>query len=106
MRIDMKGQLPLSISTPVKTGRKASFTDISPDGKSETLVELISKKSHIGEKEGLWMDVKVTRTVAGLKKAVEQTQIFAIDNQEAEMSKGGVRGKNPDFALAVMAHSI
>lgn len=106
MRIGMKGQLPISISTPVKSGKKASFTEISSDGQSETMVELVSRRSKVNAKDGLWMDVKVTRTVRGQKKAEERTQIFAYENQEAEFSKGGRRGKNPDFSIAVMAHSI
>ncbi len=107
MRIDLKGQLPIAISAPLKTGKKSSFTEIASDGKSETNVVVISKKSKVNEKSGLWMDIKVTRTVAGKIKNEERTQIFAFDNQEAEFSTGKKsRKSSPDFAVSVLAHSI
>lgn len=106
MRIDLKGQLPISISTPVKSGKKSSFTEISSDGQTETNVEVLSKKSKVNAKDGLWMDIKVTRTVRGKVKAEERAQIFAFENQEAELVSGKRGKKAPDLAIAVLAHPI
>lgn len=106
MRIDLKGQLPIAISTPVKTGKKSSFTEISSDGQTETNVEVVSRKSRHQEKDGLWMDIKVTRSVRGKVKNQERAQIFAFENQEAELITGKRGKKAPEFAISVLAHPI
>lgn len=105
LRIGMKGQQPLSINTPLKSGKKTFFSEISDDGQSETLVELYAKKSKENQKDGLLMDVMVTRTVKGQKKYSERTQLFAVENQEIESGSNHGRSSAP-LSVAVMAHQL
>lgn len=106
MRIGLKGQTPFSISTVAKAGKKASVTEISEDGQTETFVEMIPHKSFQNQRAGLLIDVIVTKKFRGNVKATEKTQIFAFENQESEM-RVGARGKNrQDLSLAVLANPI
>lgn len=104
MRIGMKGVMPISVNSAVKSGKKASFSEISSDGQTETLVEFVPKKSSLRDQKAVLVDVKVTKFVRGQKRAEERAQILAVENQEAEMTSG--KKKNPDLSIAVMAHSI
>ena len=105
LRIGMKGQQPMSINTPMRSGKKTFFSEISDDGQSETLVELYAKKAKENEKDGLLMDVMVTKTVKGQKKYSERTQFFAIENQEIESGSTHGRSRSP-LSVAVMAHQL
>lgn len=106
MRVGLKGQSPISINTFAKTGKKTSVSQFSDDGQTETLVEFVTKKSHANKKEGLFMDVLVTKRVRGQSKLTERAQIFAPDNQEMEfgMNSKGMSEKN--LSLAVMAYKL
>ncbi|MFV8257931.1 hypothetical protein ACNQKP_09000 [Bdellovibrio bacteriovorus] len=106
MRVGLKGASPISINTVAKSGKKSFVSEISDDGQSETLVEVFARKSQVNKKDGLYMDVTVTKRVRGQKKLAERAQIFAPDNQEMEFgmnSKGRTAG---NLSLAVMAHQL
>ena len=106
MRIGIKGNMPFSVSTVAKAGKKTSVTEISDDGQSETFVEMVPHKSVQNQKTGLLIDVTVTKKVRGNVKATEKAQIFALENQESEM-RVGARGKGrEDLSLAVLANPI
>lgn len=106
MRVGLKGSSPISINTVAKSGKKSFVSEISDDGQNETLVEVYAKKSQVNKKNGLYMDVTVTKRVRGQKKITERAQIFAPENQEMEFgmnSKGRTAG---NLSLAVMAHQL
>ena len=106
MRVGLKGQAPISINTIAKSGKKSFVSQISDDGQTETLVEVLARKTQQNRKDGLMMDVTVTRRVRGMERATEKAQIFAPDNQEMEFgmnSKGRTAG---NLSLAVMAHKL
>ncbi len=106
MRIGLKGSMPFSVSTVAKSGKKNSFTEISSDGQTETLVEMTPRKSIQNQKNGLLIDIKVTRTVRGDVKASEKAQIFAYENEETEMRVGATKKGHEALSLAVMANPI
>lgn len=106
MRVGLKGQSPISVNTVAKSGKKTFISQFSDDGQTETLVELFAKKSQVNKKDGIYMDVAVTKRVRGQAKATERAQIFAPENQEMEFGtnpKGKTAG---DLSLAVMAHQL
>ncbi len=106
MRVGLKGQSPISINTVAKSGKKSFVSQFSDDGQTETLVEVFAKKSQVNKKDGLFMDVQVTKRVRGQAKVTERAQIFAPENQEMEFgvnSKGRTAG---NLSLAVMAHQL
>lgn len=106
MRVGLKGSAPISINTVTKSGKKAYISEFSDDGQSETVVEVMARKSQQNNKAGLYMDVTVTKRVRGQKKLSERTQVFAPENQETEFgvnSKGKTAG---NLSLAVMAHQL
>lgn len=106
MRVGLKGQSPISINTVAKSGKKSFVSQFSDDGQTETLVEVFAKKSQVNRKDGLFMDVLVTKRVRGQSKVSERAQIFAPENQEMEFgmnSKGRTAG---NLSLAVMAHKL
>ncbi|WP_413557438.1 hypothetical protein [Bdellovibrio sp. HCB209] len=106
MRVGLKGSAPISINTVTKSGKKAYISEFSDDGQSETVVEVMARKSQQNSKAGLYMDVTVTKRVRGQKKMSERTQVFAPENQETEFgmnSKGKTAG---NLSLAVMAHQL
>ncbi|MEK2645788.1 hypothetical protein [Bdellovibrio sp. BCCA] len=106
MRVGLKGQSPISINTVAKSGKKSFVSQFSDDGQTETLVEVFAKKSQVNKKNGLYMDVLVTKRVRGQAKATERAQLFAPENQEMEIgmnSKGRTAG---NLSLAVMAHQL
>lgn len=106
MRVGLKGSSPISVNTVAKSGKKSFISEISDDGQSETLVEVYAKKSQVNNRNGLYMDVIVTRRVRGQLKVSERAQIFAPENQEMEFgmnSKGRTAG---NLSLAVMAHKL
>jgi hypothetical protein len=106
MRVNLKGQSPISINTIAKAGKKNTISEFSDDGQVETIVSLVARKSLQQNREGLAMDVQVTRRVRGEQKLSERAQVFAPDNQEMEFgvnSKGRMAG---NLSLAVMAHQL
>lgn len=106
MRVGLKGSSPISVNTVAKSGKKSFISEISDDGQSETLVEVFAKKSQVNNKNGLYMDVVVTKRVRGQMRISERAQIFAPENQEMEFgmnSKGRTAG---NLSLAVMAHKL
>lgn len=106
LRVNLKGQTPFSINTVAKPGKKTFISQFSDDGQTETLVALVARKSQSQSKEGLAMDVQVTRRVRGQEKISERAQIFAPDNQEMEFGVNS-RGKTAgNLSLAVMAHKL
>ncbi|MNL38733.1 hypothetical protein D3C87_1609680 [compost metagenome] len=106
MRLGLKGAPPMSINTIAKSGKKTYISEISDDGQSETLVELYARKSQQNNKNGLYMDVTVTKRVRGQKKSSERTQIFAPDNQEMEVGTNSRGRSAANLSLAVMAHQL
>lgn len=106
LRVNLKGQSPFSINTVAKSGKKTFISQFSDDGQTETVVELVARKSQSQNKDGLAMDVQVTRRVRGQEKISERAQIFAPENEEMEFgvnSKGRTAG---NLSLAVMAHKL
>ncbi|UOF01742.1 hypothetical protein [Bdellovibrio reynosensis] len=106
MRVGIKGSSPFSVNTVAKSGKKTYVSQFSDDGQTETVVEVFAKKSQVNRKNGLFMDVLVTKRVRGMSKVSERAQIFAPDNQEMEFgmnSKGRTAG---NLSLAVMAHQL
>lgn len=106
MRLGIKGAAPMSINTIARSGKKTFISEISDDGQSETLVELFARKSQQNNKNGIYLDVTVTKRVRGLKKSSERTQIFAPDNQEMEVGTAGRGRSASNLSLAVMAHQL
>ena len=106
MRVGLKGQAPLSINTVTKSGKKSFISEFSDDGQSETIVEVLAKKSQQNRRDGLLMDVTVTKRVKGQKKLSERAQIFAPDNQEMEVGMGAKGRTAGNLSLAVMAHQL
>lgn len=106
MRVGLKGQSPISINTVAKSGKKSFVSEISDDGQSETLVEVFAKKSQVNRRDGIFMDVTVTKRVRGVKKASERAQVFAPENQEAEFGVGAKGRTAGNLSLAVMAHQL
>ncbi|MGZ3775634.1 MAG: hypothetical protein ACXVCY_03685 [Pseudobdellovibrionaceae bacterium] len=106
MRVGLKGQSPISINTFAKSGKKTAVSQFSDDGMTETLVEFYTKTSHTNKKQGIYMDVVVTKRVRGESKITERAQLFAPENQEAEfgVNSKGVSEKN--LSLAVMAYKL
>lgn len=106
MLVGLKGQSPISINTFAKSGKKTSVSQFSDDGQVETLIEFLAKKSHVNRKEGIYMDVLVTKRVRGQFKVSERAKVFAPDNQEMEfgMNAKGKRQKN--LSLAIMAYKL
>lgn len=106
LRVNLKGQSPFSINTVTKPGKKAFISQFSDDGQTETLVSLVARRSNVQSKDGLAMDVQVTRRVRGQEKISERAQIFAPENQEMEFGVNS-RGKTAgNLSLAVMAHKL
>lgn len=106
MRVGIKGASPFSVNTVAKSGKKTFVSEFSDDGQTETVVEVFAKKSQVNKRDGLFMDVLVTKRVRGLSKVTERAQIFAPENQEMEFgmnSKGRTAG---NLSLAVMAHQL
>jgi hypothetical protein len=106
LRVNLKGQNPFSINTVAKPGKKAFISEFSDDGQVETLVALVARKTQSQNKDGLVMDVLVTRRVRGQEKISERAQIFAPENEEMEFgvnSRGKMAG---NLSLAVMAHKL
>lgn len=106
MRVGLKGQAPLSINTVTKSGKKSYISEFSDDGQSETIVEVLAKKSQQNRRDGLLMDVTVTKRVKGQKKISERAQIFAPENQEMEIGMGSKGRTAGNLSLAVMAHQL
>jgi len=106
MRLGIKGAAPMSINTITKSGKKSYITEISDDGQSETMVELFARKSQQNNKNGLYLDVTVTKRVRGQKRSSERTQIFAPDNQEMEVGTNSRGRSAANISLAVMAHQL
>lgn len=106
MRVGLKGQSPIAINTVAKSGKKAFVSEFSDDGQSETIVELVAKKSQVNRRDGIFMDVTVTKRVRGVKKASERAQLFAPENQEMEFGVGAKGRTAGNLSLAVMAHQL
>jgi len=106
MRLGLKGAAPMSINTIARSGKKTYISEISDDGQNETLIELYARKSQQNNKNGLYMDVTVTKRVRGQKKSSERTQIFAPDNQEMEVGTNSRGRSAANLSLAVMAHQL
>lgn len=106
MRVGMKGSAPLSVKTPVKSGKKAFVTEISEDGQTETQVELFARKSQVNNQDGIYMDVLVTKRVKGQTRFNERAQVFVPNNQETEYNEGPRGRRKGDLSLAVLAHQL
>ena len=106
LRVNLKGQSPFSVNTVAKPGKKTFISQFSDDGQTETLVALVARKSQSQSKDGLAMDVIVTRRVRGEEKISERAQLFAPENEEMEFGVNS-RGKaDGNLSLAVMAHKL
>ncbi len=106
MRVGLKGAAPISINTVARSGKKTYISEISDDGQNETLIELYARKSQQNNKNGLYMDVTVTKRVRGVKKSSERTQVFAPENQELEIGTAARGRSAANLSLAVMAHQL
>lgn len=106
MRVGLKGQSPFSINTFARSGKKTSISQFSDDGQVETLVEFSAKKSLVNEKEGIYMDVLVTKRVRGQSKVTERAKIFAPENQEMEFGTNSKGKMQKNLSLAVMAYKL
>lgn len=106
MLVGLKGQSPFSINTVAKSGKKTFISQFSDDGLTETVVEVFAKKSQVNKKNGLYMDVSVTKRVRGFEKGTERAQIFAPDNQEMEFGMNSKGKRAGNLSLAVMAHQL
>lgn len=106
MRVALKGVSPISVATVTKPGKKTFYSEISEDGKSETLVEMVAKRSQQDRKNGLMMDVTVTRRVRGHQKIMEKARFFAPENEEFELGMNSTGRTKGNLALAVMAHQL
>jgi hypothetical protein len=106
MRVGLKGQAPLSINTVAKSGKKAYISEFSDDGQNETIVEVFAKKANQNRRDGLYMDVSVTKRVRGQKKSQERAQLFVPNNQEMEVGVGTKGRTAGNLSLAVMAHQL
>ena len=106
MRVDLKGQSPISINTVAKSGKKSYVSQFSDDGLTETLVTVYAKKSQVKKQDGLLMDVSVTKRVRGELKMKEKAQMFAPENQETEFGTNSRGKKSGNLSLAVMTHRL
>jgi hypothetical protein len=106
MRLGLKNGSPMAVNTAVKSGKKAYISEISDDGQSETLVEVYARKSQVNNKNGVYMDVQVTKRVKGQKKYSERAQVFAPENQETEFNMGAKGKTQGNLGLAILAHEI
>lgn len=106
MLVGLKGQSPISINTFAKSGKKTFVSQFSDDGQVETLIEFFAKKSHVNRKEGIYMDVLVTKRVRGQFKASERAKIFAPNNQEMEFGMNAKGKMQKNLSLAVMAYKL
>lgn len=106
MRVALKGTNPISVATVAKPGKKTFYSELSEDGRSETLVEMVARRSQQDKKKGLMMDVTVTRRVKGHQKIMERAKFFAPENEEFEMGMNSAGRTSGNLALAVMAHQI
>lgn len=97
MRVGFPGQSPVSVNTLVNNGKKATVTEISDDGKTQTSVEVVAKQ--LG-KDTLQMDLSVIKTVNGKVKKSEKAHILAKEGQEAELQRGS------NLSLGVIAHPV
>lgn len=105
LRVGMKGSAPISVGTVAKSGKKSYISQFSDDGLSETLIEVQPRKAQQNNKDGLLLNVQVTRRVRGQVKGVEKAQLFAPDNQETEWGMGNGK-RSGNLSLAVMAHKL
>ena len=106
MRVNLRGQSPLSVNTVTKSGKKTFVSQFSDDGQVETLVSVYAKRSQQNDQKGLYLDVQVTKRVRGESKITERAQFFAPENKELEIganSRGRMAG---NLSLAVMAHQL
>ncbi len=106
MRVGIKGSAPFSVNTVAKNGKKTSITEISEDGQTETFVEILPKRSTMNQKAGLWMDIVVTRKVRGNVKSSDKVQVFAFEDQEAEVHFGSARKGHENLSLGILANTI
>lgn len=106
MRIGLKGSAPFSVSTIAKPGHKASVTEISEDGQTETSVVMMPHKSFQNQRAGLLINVTVTKKFRGNLRATEKAQIFALENQESELHLGRRGHGRDDLSLAVLANPL
>lgn len=106
LRVGLHGQIPVSFTTVAKSGKKSFITEISDDGQVETSIEMFTKKSQVNNRDGLYMDLTVTKRVRGIKKASERTQVFVPDNQEFEIGENGRGHTAANLSLAIVAHQL
>ena len=103
MRVGLNGQPPLSVNTLANVGKKSTVSEISSDGRTETVIEMVARERTVNNDAGLLMDVTVTKKVLGEKRASQTVQIFAKENQEAEIVLGQRKRGRSDLQLAVIA---
>lgn len=100
MRVGLPGQIPVSLNTIVKNGKKSTITEISEDGRGATTVEIIAREKNQGS---VLVDLNVTRMIMGKVKNSQKVQILAKEGQEAELSSSRGSAK---LSLGVIAHAI
>lgn len=105
LTIGLKGQLPISVSTLARPGKKSMISELSEDGLKETFIEIYTKEKTIQNKNGLLLDLEVQRRVQGEVKQTERVALFVPENQEIEYGLNTKRKKS-DLSISVLAHQL
>ncbi len=105
LTIGLKGQMPISVSTLARPGKKSMISDMSEDGLKETFIEMHAREKRIQNKSGLLLDIEVQRRVQGEVKQTERVALFVPENQEIEYGLNTKRKKS-DLSVSVLAHQL
>lgn len=101
MRFGLEGD-QIVVSLKSKLGERSVLSEFSPDGLTETRIEVYPRKSAQIKKIGYLFDVRVTKLYKGNPKKSNDVQMFVPVDQEAEFIKGSRRA----FSGAIMAHEL
>ena len=105
LTIGLKGQMPISVSTLARPGKKSMISDISEDGTKETFIEMHTREKKMQNKSGLLLDLEVQRRVMGEIKQTERVALFVPENQEIEYGLNTKRKKS-DLSVSILAHQL
>lgn len=101
MRFGLEGD-QIVVSLKSKLGERSVLSEFSPDGLTETRIEVYPRKTAQIKKAGYLFDVRVTKLYKGNPKKSNDVQMFVPVDQEAEFVKGSRRA----FSGAIMAHEL
>ncbi len=105
LTIGLKGQMPISVSTLARPGKKSMISELSEDGLKEIFIEMHTREKTVQNKNGLLLDLEVQRRVRGEIKQTEKVALFVPENQEIEFGLNTKRKKN-DLSVSVLAHQL